>query len=318
MSETWREWFAGWEVPGSLVHPDAPSGGSGPGGSRPAGAELWDWRFPTFVPHPDSPAGRTFDYQDWIDAFAGMHPLRPGTAPALPEADTLSASVGRGGVNRAADVRLVQSLIDAHPLPGVLPLVVDGRCGPFTIAAIETLQRRYLGMTHADGRVDPDGPTWRALLHGHPPAGRGHARFPADIVAAAQHGEETWKIPAAVTLAQWALESDWGRAMPTGSNNPFGIKAVAGQPYFEATTHEVVHGRRITIIAKFRKFASLADAFDAHARLLATAHAYAAARRHLDDPNAFADALTGVYATDPAYGTKLKAIMKSNDLYRYD
>jgi len=60
---------------------------------------------------------------------------------------------------------------------------------------------------------------------------------------------------------------------------------------------------------RFKKFDSLADAFEAHAKLLATSKHYANARKHNDDPNAYADALTGVYATDPNYGAKLKKIM---------
>jgi flagellum-specific peptidoglycan hydrolase FlgJ len=70
--------------------------------------------------------------------------------------------------------------------------------------------------------------------------------------------------------------------------------------------------------AKFRRFASAAEAFDAHSQLLGTASPYAKARMFSGDPNAFADALTGVYATDPHYGSKLKAIMKQYNLYKYD
>jgi len=36
------------------------------------------------------------------------------------------------------------------------------------------------------------------------------------------------------------------------------------------------------------------------------------------DANKFADALTGVYATDPQYGTKLKQMMTKFDLYRFN
>jgi flagellum-specific peptidoglycan hydrolase FlgJ len=69
---------------------------------------------------------------------------------------------------------------------------------------------------------------------------------------------------------------------------------------------------------KFRKFTSVAAAFDAHGQLLATSTYYVKARMFSADPNGFADALTGIYATDPHYGTKLKAMMKANNLYQYD
>ena len=58
---------------------------------------------------------------------------------------------------------------------------------------------------------------------------------------------------------------------------------------------------------------SIAD----HGHLLATSSSYqhAMADRHL--PDAFATDLTGVYATDPHYGSNLIAIMKLYNLYRY-
>lgn len=142
--------------------------------------------------------------------------------------------------------------------------------------------------------------------------------FPAEVIAAARTAQARTRIPAAITLAQWAVESGHGRHMPAASNNPFGIKAVAGQPYVEARTREVIHGRTVYIDARFRKFASLDEAFAKHGELLATGRPYAHARTFIDDPDRFADALTGVYATDPNYGTLLKQVMRSADLYRFD
>jgi flagellum-specific peptidoglycan hydrolase FlgJ len=114
------------------------------------------------------------------------------------------------------------------------------------------------------------------------------------------------------------VESGWGKHMPQGSNNPFGMKAALGQPFVEAETHEVSHGRTVTVAARFRKFASFKEAFDQHAELLATGRRYAHARTVENDTNAFADALTGVYATDPSYRSLLKSLMASHNLYQYD
>jgi len=234
----------------------------------------------------------------------------------------ISGSVGRGGKNLRTDVLIVQQLINNHlPIP-LRPLQVNGICDPLTIGAIEEIQRRELHMDRPDGKVDVDGATFRLLTGGHAPAAPkpagGSSSFPANVIVAPQASQKTWKIPAAITLAQWALESNWGKAMPSGSNNPFGIKAGAGEPYVEAHTREVLQGKDVTIKAKFKKFASIDDAFDQHGRLLATASPYAHARTFSRDQDKFADALTGVYATDPTYGTVLKRIMKSNDLYQYD
>ena len=67
----------------------------------------------------------------------------------------------------------------------------------------------------------------------------------------------------------------------------------------------------MTIVARFRRFDSLAEAFDQHGKLLATAAPYVPAMEHTDDPDAFADALTGVYATDPNYGFTLKWVIRN-------
>lgn len=122
---------------------------------------------------------------------------------------------------------------------------------------------------------------------------------------AAIASEQKWGIPAVVSLAQFNLESGFGKHMPRGSNNPFGIKAREGQPYVEAMTTEHVNGRDIRIVQKFRKFSSMDEAFDEHARLLATGRPYAHARQFENNPTAFAGALQGVYATDPNYAAKL-------------
>jgi flagellum-specific peptidoglycan hydrolase FlgJ len=142
-------------------------------------------------------------------------------------------------------------------------------------------------------------------------------RFPPSIRAAAIAAMHKYHVPASITLAQWAVESAFGHAMPAGSNNPFGIKAVANQPFVSAWTHEVIHGRTVRIIAKFAKFSSIDAAFEAHAHLIASCSAYTRAMSETT-PDAFADALTGVYATDPNYGATLKHYMKAYNLYAED
>lgn len=145
------------------------------------------------------------------------------------------------------------------------------------------------------------------------------ARIPDDVIAAAQAAEAKWQVPASISLGQWALESGWGAHMPPDSNNPFGMKARSGDPSVSVETREVdPHGQAYTIIAAFRKFASIAAAFDQHAELLATAPVYAPARACLPDVDGFADALAGRYATAPNYGETLRAIMRESDLYQYN
>lgn len=147
----------------------------------------------------------------------------------------------------------------------------------------------------------------------------GAGGFTGNVIAAAQAAEKKWGVPAAISLAQYQLESGNGRHMPAGSNNPFGIKARAGDPFVWAmTTEQDARGRSRRVRAKFRVFSSMQEAFEEHAKLLATGRPYASARRALPDLGAYADALTGHYATDRNYGAKLRGIMESEALAAYD
>src|SRR5262245_10419244 len=76
----------------------------------------------------------------------------------------IRASVGREGVNRPEDVRLVQTLLNRHIRPPQPSLSVDGLIGTKTIAAITDFQRRVVKLNYPDGRVDPGGKTFRGLL----------------------------------------------------------------------------------------------------------------------------------------------------------
>lgn len=144
------------------------------------------------------------------------------------------------------------------------------------------------------------------------------ARFNLEVIQAAQATQRRWGVPASITLAQWALESGYGKRMPANSNNPFGIKARPGQPQVSASTIEVIGGSRKRLSQPFRAYGSIEEAFQDHGRLLGEGQPYVRARRVLNDPDRFAAALTGVYATDPSYGAKLQKIMRDNDLYRFD
>lgn len=147
--------------------------------------------------------------------------------------------------------------------------------------------------------------------------------FPSEIIDAAQAAEKSYypRGPfVSVSLAQWALESAYGTAEPEGSNNPFGIKAVPGQPSVTAWTHETLHGVYVRIPQQFAKYADVQMAFQQHAKLLATAPCYHAAQA-AQTPDDYAMALQGVYATGipgHPYGLALIGIMKSADLYQYD
>ena len=152
---------------------------------------------------------------------------------------------------------------------------------------------------------------------------QGTGRYPLDVIEAAQLAQTKWRIPACISLAQWAFESGFGHHMPQDSNNPFGIKAnhqdIASGNYVMAMTTEVIHSVRERVPQPFRIFASIADAFDFHGRLLATGNAYAIARSALPDRFGFANGLTGHYATEPGYGQILiERYIKPDNLTQYD
>jgi peptidoglycan hydrolase-like protein with peptidoglycan-binding domain len=74
----------------------------------------------------------------------------------------ITKSVGKNAWNVKKDVRYVQTLLNYWREHNNRPAIkVDGVCGPKTIAAIEDFQKARTGLV--DGRVDPGGPTIRAL-----------------------------------------------------------------------------------------------------------------------------------------------------------
>jgi hypothetical protein len=239
-------------------------------------------------------------------------------------APPIQLSVGRDAVNAPIDVYVVQSLLNARLPQPHDTVVANGQADIGLTLAIETYQAVVMKMLPPTGRVEPGSETFyslacRPLVNDTGAGGFGHfGKTPPQVIDAAVQSHRTWKVPASVTIAQWAVESAWGAAMPPGSNNPFGIKAVGDQPAVESQTHEVVGGATVTITARFRKFESLSEAFDQHGRLLATGARYRPAMAVAGDPAAFADALTGVYATDPNYGTILKYAIRTYGLAQYD
>ena len=165
----------------------------------------------------------------------------------------------------------------------------------------------------------------------HAPAYRGHDQRAAGVPGTAAQqafislvapgaiaAQQRFGIPAAVTIAQAIDESGWGQsALATADYNVFGIKGT-GPGRDMLPTREYENGAWVTRSAPFRVYHNITESIEDHSRLLATGPAYqhAMASRHL--PDAFATALTGVYATDPDYGSNLIALMRLYNLYRYD
>lgn len=146
--------------------------------------------------------------------------------------------------------------------------------------------------------------------------------FDPEIIVAAQKAQHDWKVPASVSLAQFAIESGYGKYMPAGSFNPFGIKATGTQPYVPATTREVLNGKSVKIVQNFRKFDSFAQAFDEHAKMLATKPLYAPAMAAWSEPPYALDLgvrlMAKFYATAPDYATVILSVIHGQNLQQYD
>lgn len=145
--------------------------------------------------------------------------------------------------------------------------------------------------------------------------------FLESILPAARQAAETLGVSTKAVLAQAALETGWGRAVPRAadgrsSHNLFGIKANErwSGPRVDQLTTEFVNGTPQRQVESFRAYSSPAESIADHARLLARSPRYAAVRGTGDDIAAYGAALQqGGYATDPQYAKKLEAVAEAVD-----
>ena len=81
-------------------------------------------------------------------------------------------SVGKGGANAKADVLIVQGLLaKLTGRLGLPPLDIDGGYGTNSFNAIVAFQKQIVGIAAPDGRIDPGGRSWKALVAAATPAG---------------------------------------------------------------------------------------------------------------------------------------------------
>lgn len=78
--------------------------------------------------------------------------------------EKLTASVGHDAKNQPADVTLIQKRLNDNKVTGeIRPLEIDGLIGANTIRRIKVFQKRIIFMARPDGRVDPNGKTFKRL-----------------------------------------------------------------------------------------------------------------------------------------------------------
>jgi len=143
--------------------------------------------------------------------------------------------------------------------------------------------------------------------------------FIDQVAPGAMATQRRYGVPAAVTIAQAIDESGWGQSvLAAQDNNLFGIKGIGPAGSASLPTEEYENGQWVSTTAPFRVYQNFAQSINDHGKLLATSGYYTQAMAERSDPDSFAQALTGVYATNPDYGTDLIQLMQQYDLYRYD
>jgi flagellum-specific peptidoglycan hydrolase FlgJ len=151
------------------------------------------------------------------------------------------------------------------------------------------------------------------------PGTRDQQAFISLIAPGAVAAQQRYGVPASVTIAQAIEESAWGQSsLAARYHNLFGIKGAGPAGSVILPTQEYENGSWVTIDAQFAAYRNDAQSIADHAELLATSGYYTRAMADRAHPDAFANDLTGVYATDPDYGANLIALMKLYNLYQYD
>ena len=148
---------------------------------------------------------------------------------------------------------------------------------------------------------------------------------PTDFIAligpAAQASAKASGVPASVTVAQAALESAWGESkLARFGHNLFGVKADKAWTgeILTMQTREFQAGKWVVVPALWRKYADWLACIDDHAAFLRRNKRYTVAFA-ATSAESFARALqTAGYATDPDYGNKLVAVMRSHKLAALD
>lgn len=156
-----------------------------------------------------------------------------------------------------------------------------------------------------------------------PSANEDQKNFILSLARPAQRSQINTGIPSSVTLAQAILETYWGSSrLAREANNYFGIKAKespgpAGVVWFNVWEHS--GGRDIMSNEPFRAYNTVEESFIDHGQWFHRWPRYANALAVRQDAKLFARAINAAgYATDPAYATKLIALMDRFNLYAYD
>lgn len=129
-----------------------------------------------------------------------------------------------------------------------------------------------------------------------------------------------------VMIAQALLETGYGSSALSQAPyyNLFGVKGYDGQNVVYLPTSEYLNGEWVVMNEPFRQYSSYYESFQDQANVLLSTmwganHHYQGVWR--SNTSSYTDAtawLTGRYATDPGYGSKLNSLIASYNLTQYD
>lgn len=146
-------------------------------------------------------------------------------------------------------------------------------------------------------------------------------RYPAEIIKYAQEAERATGVPVEVSLAQWGLESGYGKHTPDATNNPFGMQLgkKTSMPHTTFIKADLGSSPDSTMphfeYANFRKFESTEDAFIKHGKdLMNPKGPYKGSIKYKDNLPEYVRRMGKVYAKDPEYSKKLLSIIKRDKL----
>jgi flagellum-specific peptidoglycan hydrolase FlgJ len=144
--------------------------------------------------------------------------------------------------------------------------------------------------------------------------------FPDTVRALARRIQFLYRIPGGVTLAQWAIESSWGRNNLSASNY-FGhslaaVRQYMAQPRFVMRREKALRNGVIVTgkLVAFASYANIAECFIVHGLYVSRSRRYEKALAQNSSERFALELSKAGYAEDPDYGLKLIAIMRRYNL----
>ena len=249
-------------------------------------------------------------------AKAKPGPAATATVPGLPGGVALADTGGIPGAGPGGGKQGPRELAKGA-VPGVL---ATGQLLGEPAASPKPAPAERSRPSSASPAAPPSGSSASSSPKQHATLGtRNQQAFISLIAPGAVAAQQRYGVPASVTIAQAIEESAWGQSsLAARHHNLFGIKGSGPAGSVTLPTQEYENGSWVTIDAQFAAYHNDAESVADHAELLATSGYYTRAMADRAQPDAFANDLTGVYATDPDYGANLIALMKLYHLYQYD